>query len=448
MKSDSTMPKNDGISMLETFLHRKRRWPAASALPAVSLFSGAGLSDLGYEFAGFRFCAQVELAGDRVAIGQRNFPHSAWKTADVRKCVDYVVTACEDVGVERPALLVATPPCQGMSSSNPSRGRRKTQRAWNHARKNKLVLAIVPVVQTLKPRIIITENVRQIRTHTVRDGGRHVRVLDVLAASLPDYEFFETTVNMADYGIPQTRYRAITVGVHTKEDWLPDMKEARRLPWPMPTHGPDRQPWVTVREWLTAMAYPSLSSVSERRAHDSHPLHFVPHYGEHRHLLVKHIPPHSGRSAYENDKCPTCHHRPIVHGVAICPACCEPLYNRPIVIERSGPRLIKGFKSSYRRMRSDEPAPTVTTNSSHVGSDNKIHPWQHRVLSILECADLQGVPRCFDWSPATDVGKTYLVRNVIGEALPPFFTYLHGRAIRQLLMGQAHMLRGLAAVPQ
>ena len=101
--------------------------------------------------------------------------------------------------------------------------------------------------------------------------------------------------------------------------------------------------------------------------------------------------------------------------------------NRPIVFDKKGPRLIKGFDSSYRRMRSDQPASTVTTNSSHVGSDNKIHPWEDRVLSILECADLQTVPRFFDWSLAFEKRRVYLIRNVIGEAFPSYFTYLHGR---------------------
>jgi DNA (cytosine-5)-methyltransferase 1 len=84
-------------------------------------------------------------------------------------------------------------------------------------------------------------------------------------------------------------------------------------------------------------------------------------------------------------------------------------------------------------MEPDKPAPTVTTNSSHVGSDFKIHPWEHRVLSILEVSDLQTVPRFYDWSNALNEGRTYLIRNVVGEAFPPYFTYLHGMLLRKLL---------------
>ena len=109
--------------------------------------------------------------------------------------------------------------------------------------------------------------------------------------------------------------------------------------------------------------------------------------------------------------------------------------NRPYRVENDRARLIRGFHSSYRRMHPDRPAPTVTTNTSHLGSDFKIHPSQNRVLSTLECADLQTVPRTYDWSGALDEGRHYLIRNVIGEAFPTYFAYLHGRMLNRLLSG-------------
>ena len=204
---------------------------------------------------------------------------------------------------------------------------------------------------------------------------------------------------------------------------------------------------MTVREWLEAMAYAPLSSRSPEEARDGHPLHCVPFYDADRHLLVGSIPPHTGRSAYENETCPNCASSPVPLGLAVCPNCGEPMRNRPVVLQKSGARLIKGFASSYRRMRSDMPAPTVMTNSSHIGSDNKIHPWEPRVLSILESADLQTVPRFFDWSAAVETKRMYLIRNVIGEALPSYFTYLHGSVLRDLLNGDESGLGNLADLP-
>ena len=107
--------------------------------------------------------------------------------------------------------------------------------------------------------------------------------------------------------------------------------------------------------------------------------------------------------------------------------------NRPYVERNGHPSLIRGFYSSYRRMNPSRPAYTITTNSSHVGSDFKIHPWENRVLSILECADLQTVPRFYDWTRARENGTTYLIRNLVGEAFPTYFTYLHGRVLSQIL---------------
>ncbi len=111
--------------------------------------------------------------------------------------------------------------------------------------------------------------------------------------------------------------------------------------------------------------------------------------------------------------------------------------NRPYVREKDGKfRLVKGFNSSYRRMYPHRPAPTVTTASSHVGSDYKIHPWENRVLSVRECADLQTVPHFYNWTWATKTKHTYVIREVIGEALPSWFTYLHGQVLRNLLNGE------------
>ena len=54
-------------------------------------------------------------------------------------------------------------------------------------------------------------------------------------------------------------------------------------------------------------------------------------------------------------------------------------------------------------------------------------------MSILECADLQTVPRFYDWTRAKENRTLYLIRNLIGEAFPPYFSYLHGIVLEQIL---------------
>ena len=81
------------------------------------------------------------------------------------------------------------------------------------------------------------------------------------------------------------------------------------------------QSWVSVRQWLEAMKYESLDAKSKDAAHGAHALHFVPAYGPDRYQQISQIPPYSGRSAYENDMCPSCEHQPVEEGWATCPSC-------------------------------------------------------------------------------------------------------------------------------
>ena len=404
---------------------------------AVSLFAGAGLSDLGYEVAGFRFIVQVEIDQRRAAIGEDNFPMSKWLVRDVHDSVGEICAAYRHATERRLDLLVATPPCQGMSSSNPSRGKRQSPQSKALEEKNRLILEVIPVAHRLNPRIIVIENVRQILTLKVEFNGEEGTAVDLLRNHLSDYIVIENVVNVADYGIPQVRKRALVVAIRKDEAclgedlWQDALLIPSRTHSEQPTNG-DR-PWISIREWLECMEYETLDARSKISACGNDPLHFVPAYGEARYRQVSEIPPYSGRSAYENDTCPSCGRQEVGAGLIRCPDCSGVMCNRPYVERRGQPSLIKGFKSSYRRMKPDRPAYTITTNSSHIGSDFKIHPWENRVLSILECADLQTVPRFYDWTRARENRTSYLIRNLIGEAFPTYFTYLHGQVLNEYL---------------
>jgi DNA (cytosine-5)-methyltransferase 1 len=84
-------------------------------------------------------------------------------------------------------------------------------------------------------------------------------------------------------------------------------------------------------------------------------------------------------------------------------------------------------------MKSDEPASTITTASGHIGSNNTIHPFENRVLSTLECALLQTFPLSFKWGDSLERSGHTNVRAMIGEAVPPLFTRLHGKVLLAIL---------------
>lgn len=84
-------------------------------------------------------------------------------------------------------------------------------------------------------------------------------------------------------------------------------------------------------------------------------------------------------------------------------------------------RLMSGFTSAYKRMREDLPASALTSNLSYACSDQKIHPSEHRVLSLHEAFILHTISE-FEFYWERDDGKKIsdkTIREVIGESIPP-----------------------------
>lgn len=215
------------------------------------------------------------------------------------------------------------------------------------------------------------------------------------------------------------------------------LKRLGRVPFPRPTHDPGLggDSPITIATALKAFALPSLDAASETaaKADGFGGLHVVPVWNERIYQMVASIPKNSGKSAWQNNKCATCGDVDVALEDATCPRCGDALL-RPIVREADGViRLIKGFRTSYRRMFADRPAATVTTASGHIGSDFTIHPSENRLLSTLECALLQTFPSEFAWGDALKLYGHTNVRDMIGEAVPPAFTKAHGLVLRGLL---------------
>lgn len=94
---------------------------------------------------------------------------------------------------------------------------------------------------------------------------------------------------------------------------------------------------------------------------------------------------------------------------------------------------MKAFTSAYKRMNWDEPASTLTQNFQYACSDNKIHPSQNRVLSLWEGMVLQTIA---DYDFSFEIDGRYvndsIIRDTIGESIPPHLTELMCRHILNL----------------
>ena len=86
---------------------------------------------------------------------------------------------------------------------------------------------------------------------------------------------------------------------------------------------------------------------------------------------------------------------------------------------------IKGYESSYRRIRWDAPAPTITIRNDCIASQRNVHPGRlltdgtysdARVLTPLELMLLDSLPA--NWNIPDDTPEL-LIRQCIGESIPP-----------------------------
>lgn len=408
---------------------------------AVSLFSNCGAGDLGYAKAGFKFDVMAELDSRRLEVCLLNHPGADDVPGDLRETWRQVVRKYRaKAGKQRPALLAACPPCQGLSTARSGRGKEEDADAGSRDKRNLLVTVVSRVAKALKPDIVVLENVQAFLTRKIRHPRtrRSISAAKLLIDDLDrDYVSFPVLLDLCDFGVPQTRKRTFLTFVRRNLPALKRLVKGGMTPYPFPTHAKEHggKP-VTLRKALQQFALPSLDAKSPVTASSDvgGGLHSVPVWQDRRYPMVAAIPRYTGKSAWDNTACEVCGDVNVGPEATVCPRCRLPLL-RPVVPNRKGGyRFIKGFRSSsYGRMKSNRPAATVTTASGHIGSDHTIHPFQNRLLSTLECALLQTFPKNFKWGEAlTKWGHTN-IRDMIGEAVPPMFTEQHGRIVAALL---------------
>ncbi len=390
--------------------------------------------------AGIALLVASELRADRAAVLAHNFPQTTVITGDIAKTLPQLIAATRDRLAGRPLdVLLATPPCQGMSKN----GRGKLLRAIRTGQRpaldprNQLILHALSFARALRPRLILFENVPEMERTLIEDRAGALRgVLDVITAELgPDYSGTWEVVEFADYGIPQRRQRLITV--FSRDHHIRHAIGDGRSLMPPRTHAatptPARKPWVTVSEALRDV--PALDASSAERARGRIPYHHVPILQPDKYFWVSSTPP--GRGAFDN-QCvsPGCGFQGTPgHGALrnaqgvnraktdtpLRCARCGALLPRPWVVEDGKHRIMRGFTSAYKRMRGDLPASALTKNLSYACSDHKLHPTENRVLSLHEAFILHTIADyAFAWRRGD--GKRLsdkTVREIIGESIPP-----------------------------
>lgn len=411
----------------------RRSLMSAQDLTAVSLFSSAGIGELGLEAAGLQILVANELIPYRASLYRANYPGTQVVEGDLWQVKDHVISASKDLLEGRELfLLYATPPCQGMSTNGAGKlGLEIAEGRRDHEDpRNRLIIPTIDVVAALRPRFVLLENVPQMANTVIRNEDDHPElILDYIHRRLGiEYVGGAEVLACEDFGIPQLRRRLLTI--FTRDADARAYFEANSRSFVDPSL---RAKGPTLREAIGHL--PALDARPGRNERlDVHPQHRVPLMNATKYWWVSSTP--EGATAF-NNPCvnPECrsdstpgHREALVDGkwtsLKDTPIFCETcgdLLPRPTVKEKDGSlRPLRGFHSAYRRMRWDQPARTLTQNFIYEASDNKIHPSQNRVLSVYEAMIIQTIDRyhyLFEID-GKDVGIPKIA-EVIGESVAP-----------------------------
>lgn len=180
-------------------------------LHCLSLFSGGGGLDIGFERAGFRHVACYELLPGLAGCLSMNRPSWVVRAGEAGDVREQAWAQFRDMDV-----MIGGPPCQPFSQAGEQNGK-------DDARD--MIPAYVRAIRQAMPRVFLLENVATLLNPLFAEH-LHAQVVAPLAMK---YYLRQFTLDAASYGVPQVRRRAFIVGFRSEAD-------ATRFVVPVPTH--------------------------------------------------------------------------------------------------------------------------------------------------------------------------------------------------------------------
>lgn len=179
----------------------------------VSLFSGAGGMDLGFENAGFDIIWANDFFKEAVESYKKNVSENI-TYGDITKIKSSEIP--DDVDI-----VIGGFPCQGFSVANNKRSMKDER--------NYLYKEMLRIIKDKKPKFFVAENVKGLLS---MEKGRVFKMIKEDFESL-GYKVDARLLNAAEYGVPQARERLVIIGNRIGVE----------NPYPKPTH------WVDSKQY-------------------------------------------------------------------------------------------------------------------------------------------------------------------------------------------------------
>lgn len=340
-------------------------------MKAISLFSSAGIGEMYLKDIGIDVVLANELIEKRAKTYSFFYPETDMICGDITCSTikDTIIKKGKELNVK---ILIATPPCQGMSLA----GKNRNQDDMKKDTRNYLIFDVLDIIDELDLDYILIENVPRFLNVYYPYKEEWYNIEEILKEKYGcKYNIEAEVINSADLGVPQTRMRSIIKIYKKSLNWDKYDKV---------------EEYITVEDAIGDL--PSLESGQKTSIKN----HYSRVHPSNQIEWMKHTP--TGKSAFDNEK---------------------------YYPSKSDGTKIKGYRTCYKRIKWDEPAPTITMRNEIISSQNNVHPgrkqkdgtWSDaRVLSMRELLILSSIDGDLEVPPFLSDTE---FRHLIGEGVPP-----------------------------
>lgn len=162
----------------------------------VSLFSGCGGMDVGFDKAGFKRVWANDFDKDAQAVFKLNLGEIDGR--DITTVPVGEIPECD--------VITAGFPCQPFSNAGNRKG--------VYDERGELYLECLRIIGNKKPKVVLFENVKGLLSSKHQNGKKLIQVIKEDLESL-GYTVNYKVVNASDYGVPQNRERMLLIGFRT-----------------------------------------------------------------------------------------------------------------------------------------------------------------------------------------------------------------------------------------
>lgn len=397
-------------------------------LKTVSLFSGCGGMDLGFQQAGFTIDWANEIDTDACSTYRHNIGDHVFQ-GDIRTIQRSDLP--DDIDV-----VIGGFPCQGFSMAG--------KRVVNDDR-NFLYKEMKRVIEMVQPKIFVAENVRGLLS--MEKGAVIQKIVNdfIELGYCVEYRLLFAP----EYSVPQSRYRVFIIGTRIGEEVqfpkpinsndtyrnvleaIGDLVELGNLP-----NHELRQSWPAYYDIVMNRVGEGQKLCNSRHGENSVYTWDIPEaYGQttpdERKLLVTLAKNRRHKIYGEKDGNPLSdmtlstllnQELPYIHSLT------RSLIEKGYLIERRHRfyDITKANFNRFIRLNWDAPAPTVLTNFD--SPRNYLHPSENRPLTVREAARLQSFPDDFIFKG--NYKKQY---TQVGNAVPPLLAYHVAMTVKSML---------------